>query len=61
MEVLRFIHADYDVIVRTQDISYSWERFKGRINYSRTQNHEVGAPEKYCRYTSSDECVLQLH
>ena len=61
MEVLRYIHPDYDVIVRTQDISYSWERFKGRINYSRTQNPEVDAPEKYCRYTSSDECRLKLH
>lgn len=61
MEVLRYIHPDYDVIVRTQDISYSWERFKGRINYTRTKNHEVGAPEKYCRYTSSDECKLELY
>ena len=30
-EVLRFVHPDYEVIVRTQDISYSWKRFKGRI------------------------------
>ena len=31
-EVLRFTHPDYEVIVRTQDIGYSWERCKGRIN-----------------------------
>ena len=61
MEVLRYIHPDYDVIVRTQDISYSWERFRGRINYSRKDDQEINAPEKYCRYTSSDECVLLLH
>lgn len=36
-EVLRFIHkeGDYEVVVRTQDIGYSWQRFKGRIDYTR--------------------------
>jgi hypothetical protein len=60
-EVLRFIHPDYEVIVRTQDISYSWERFKGRINYSRRDNPNINAPEAYCRYTSKDECELCLY
>lgn len=60
-EVLRFIHPDYEVIVRTQDISYSWERFKGRINYSRMENSNIDAPEAYCRYTSKDECKLCLY
>lgn len=60
-EVLRFIHPDYEVIVRTQDISYSWERFKGRINYSRKDNPDIDAPETYCRYTSKDECELRLY
>ena len=60
-EVLRFIHPDYEVIVRTQDISYSWERFKGRINYSRMGNPDIDAPEAYCRYTSKDECKLCLY
>lgn len=60
-EVLRFVHADYEVIVRTQDISYSWERFKGRINYSRRDNPDMDAPEAYCRYTSKDECKLCLY
>lgn len=60
-EVLRFIHPDYEVIVRTQDISYSWERFKGRINYSRRDNPDIDAPETYCRYTSKDECELRLY
>ena len=49
-EVLRFTHPDYEVIVRTQDIGYSWERFKGRINYSRRENPMIEAPEAYCRY-----------
>ena len=60
-EVLRFIHPDYEVIVRTQNISYSWERFKGRINYSRRGNPNIDAPEAYCRYTSKDECELCLY
>lgn len=61
IEVLRFIHQDYEVIVRTQDIKYSWEKFKGRINYTRKSNSEIDAPEKYCRYTSKDECRLRLY
>ena len=60
-EVLRYIHADYEVIVRTQDISYSWGRFKGCIDYTRRNNPDVGAPEKYCRYSAKDECRLQLY
>ncbi len=61
IEVLRFKHSDYDVIVRTQDISYSWERFKGRINYTRRTNPGICTPETYCRYTSKDDCSLFLY
>lgn len=60
-EVLRYKHADYEVIVRTQDIAYSWERFKGRIDYTRRNNPGVAAPDKYCCYTAKDECVLRLY
>ena len=60
-EVLRFVHPDYEVIVRTQDISYSWERFKGRINHTRNTNPELVEPDKYCRYTSKDSCKLCLY
>lgn len=60
-EVLRFKHSDYEVMVRTQDISYSWERFKGRINYTRYTNEELSAPESYCRYSAHDECSLHLY
>ena len=59
--VLRFKHPDYEVMVRTQDITYSWERFKGRVNYSRRENPMIDAPEAYCRYTSKDECELCLY
>lgn len=60
-EVLRYTHEDYDVVIRTQDITYSWERFKGRINYSRRGNPAIDAPEQYCQYTSKDGCGLQLY
>lgn len=60
-EVLRFVHPDYEVIVRTLDIGYSWERFKGRINYARRDNPDIDAPESYCRYTSKDEYRLCLY
>ena len=61
-EVLRFIHkeGDYEVVVRTQDIGYSWQRFKGRIDYTRRTNPEVCAPREYCEYTCLDDCRLQL-
>ena len=34
MEALRFEHqfGAYQVIVRREDLSYAWERFKGRID-----------------------------
>ena len=60
-EVLRFVHPDYEVIVRTQDISYSWKRFEGRINHTRITNPELVEPDKYCRYTSKDSCKLCLY
>lgn len=56
-EVLRFIHPDYEVIVRTLDIGYSWERFKGRINYARRDNPDIDAPSHIAvipRKTSAD-------
>lgn len=59
--VIKYEHQDFEVIVRTQDISYSWNKFKGRINYARRTNSDIAAPEEYCRYTSSDECILHLY
>ena len=56
-EVLRYIHKDYEVIVRTQDVSYSWQRFKGRIK----STERTAAPECYCRYTCKDDCQLRLY
>lgn len=61
-EVLRMkCSEDYDVIVRTQDISYAWEKFKGRIDYTRRSNPAVAVPTAYCDYTCQDECELTLY
>lgn len=61
-EVLRYTHPDYEVLVRTQDdISYSWNRFKGRINYTRRRNVAIDAPKEYCTYTSKEPCHLCLY
>ena len=60
-EVLKYTYSDYEIVVRTQDIKYSWERFKGRIRYSRQYNSEIDRPEEYCLYTAKDECKLSLY
>ena len=62
-EVLRLKHTegDYEVIVRTQDIGFSWKKFKSRIDYAKKSNPEIDAPEAYCSYKSQDECHLNLY
>ena len=62
-EVLRLKHSDgdYEVIVRTQDIGFSWKKFESRIRYAKDSNPEIDAPEAYCSYKSQDECQLNLY
>ena len=61
-EVLRLrCGDDYEVVVRTQDISYAWEKFRGRIDYTRRTNPNLAAPEAYCTYNCQDECELELY
>lgn len=55
MDVLKYIKEDdYEVIVRTDDIMYSWSNFKGRINYRNQLTHNYSDPLKYCTYTAKD-------
>ena len=65
MEALRFEHQDgeYQVIVRSEDLSYAWERFKGRIDHENDSKPESAMPyeERYCRYASKDTCKLYLY
>lgn len=65
MEALRFEHqdGDYQVIVRSEDLSYAWERFKGRIDHDNDPKPESALPyeERYCKYASKDTCKLYLY
>ena len=65
MEALRFEHSngDYQVIVRSEDLSYAWERFKGRIDHDNDPKQESIVPyeERYCKYASKDACHLKLY
>jgi len=65
MEALRFEHqdGDYQVIVRSEDLSYAWERFKGRIDHDNDPKPDSTIPyeERYCRYASKDTCKLYLY
>lgn len=65
MEALRFEQqeGDYQVIVRSEDLTYAWGRFKGRIDRENDPKPESGVPyeERYCRYASSDACRLSLY
>lgn len=62
-DVLRLKHTegDYEVIVRTQDIGFSWRKFESRIRYAKDSNPEIDAPEAYCSYKCQDECHLILY
>ena len=65
MEALRFEHqdGDYQVIVRSEDLSYAWERFKGHIDHDNDPKPDSTIPyeERYCRYASKDTCKLYLY
>lgn len=65
MEALRFEHkdGDYQVIIRSEDLSYAWERFKGRIDHDNDPKPDSAIPyeERYCRYASKDICEFYLY
>ena len=56
MDVLRFKHNnDYEIVIRTDSISRSWKRFCSRIDKNGNRNSLT-----YCRYTSTDNGMLEL-
>ena len=61
MDVLKYTADDYDVIVRTDDISYSWKNFKGRIEYRNELSTQRSNPREYCHYYSSDDCEISIY
>lgn len=64
-EVLRLTHEseNYQVTLRSDDVSYAWQKFKGRIGSANIGQDAgaVGDAEHYCRYASGDKCTLWLH
>ena len=58
---LKHVDGDYEVIVRTQDIGSSWNKFESRIRYAKNSNPDIDAPEAYCLYKTQDECKLTLY
>lgn len=63
INVLRYKHAgeDYEVIVRSDDISGAWNSFVGRLNYRKSWADNNISPMSYCDYSSSDECQLYIY
>ena len=59
--VLKYIHEDFEVVVRTDDISDAWSRFQGRINYRNDWTTETSQTRAYCQYKASDGCRMELY
>ena len=53
--VLKYIHEDFEVVVRTDDISDAWSRFQGRIKYRNNWTNETSQTRTYCKYKASDD------
>lgn len=63
MDVLSYVadNGDYDITIQTEDISYAWQNFKGRINYRNRTSAVKSDPMRYCKYTSNDNCSIRLY
>ena len=64
IEVARFHNDDYDVIIKSGSINYSWNRFKGRIDNNKDlhePNETCPPSRRYAKYAASDECDLYLY
>lgn len=61
--VLKQEQGDYEIILRSDDISYAWEKFKGRIGSARIAHAGEDMPDAlhYSNYKVSEPCHLQLY
>jgi len=59
--VLKYIHSDFEVVVRTDDIDSSWSRFQGRINYRNDWTNVTTRTKSYCSYNACDDCTIELY
>lgn len=66
MDVLKLTHKnkEFEVIVRSDDITYSWDRFRSQTRLKESVHGEDGScpyAERYCKYTASESCLLDLY
>lgn len=59
--VLKYDHKDFEVIIQTDEIQSTWERFQGRINYRNGWTEETSEVRKYCAYDVSQGCTIMLY
>lgn len=59
--VLKYDHRDFEVIIQTDEIQSTWERFQGRINYRNDWTEETSGARKYCAYDVSQGCTIHLY
>ena len=59
--VLKYDHKDFEVIIQTDEIQSTWERFQGRINYRNDWTEETSEARKYCAYDVSQGCTIMLY
>lgn len=59
--VLKYDHRDFEVIIQTDEIQSTWERFQGRINYRNDWTEETSEARKYCAYDVSQGCTIMLY
>ena len=59
--VIKYDHKDFEVIIQTDEIQSTWERFQGRINYRNDWTEETSEARKYCAYDVSQGCTIMLY
>lgn len=59
--VLKYDHRDFEVIIQTDEIQSTWERFQGRINYRNDWTEETSKAREYCAYDVSQGCTIMLY
>jgi len=59
--VLKYVHEDFIVLVKTDEIVDAWKRFQGRVNYRNQVSDKPSDPKKYCLYGASEGCGIFLY
>lgn len=62
IDILKYHHPNYDIIVRTDNIASAWERFRGRIGYRNSLVEDTQRSNicEYCNYFCDDDCSMEI-